>query len=148
MQSRALGNVLRIGRCFLLYRRRALKDTALSPAQSLIISHVCRRPGLAQESLTGELCLDKTTVAHQLMKLEELGYIRREAPAEDGRCRKVYPAEKAEAVYPRIHGVFRAFTEGILEGLSEEERAQLERLTERVCANARRLAEPGREGTP
>ena len=148
MQSRALGNVLRIGRCFLLYRRRALKDTALSPAQSLIISHVCRRPGLAQESLTGELCLDKTTVAHQLMKLEEQGYIRREASAEDGRCRRIYPTEKAVEVYPRVHRVFEDFTAGILEGLTEEEQAELERLTEILRRNALSLTEPERREKP
>ena len=148
MQSRALGNILRIGRCCKLYRQRALRDTDLHPAQHLLISYVCRRPGLAQEELISALYLDKTTVAHQLMKLEEQGYIRREAPAEDGRCRRVYPTEKAEAVYPRIHRVFEDFTEGILAGLSAEEQAELERLTERMRQNALRLTAPERGEKP
>ena len=82
------------------------------------------------------------------MKLEEQGYIRREAPAEDGRCRRVYPTEKAEAVYPRIHGVFEDFTEGILAGLSAEEQAELERLTEILRRNALSLTEPERRENP
>ncbi len=142
MQSRALGNILRIGRCCKLYRQRALRDTDLHPAQHLLISCVCRRPGLAQEELISALYLDKTTVAHQLMKLEEQGYLRREAPAEDGRCRRVYPTEKALAVYPRIHEAFERFTEALLTGFSGEEQAQLEALTERLRANAVRLLSP------
>ena len=148
MHSRVLGNILRIGRCCQMYRRQALRDTDLQPAQHLLISHICRRPGLAQEELIAELYLDKTTVAHQLMKLEEQGYIRREAAAEDGRCRRIYPTEKAAEVYPRVHGVFEDFTAGILDGLSEEEQEELERLTEILRRNALRLTEPERGGKP
>ncbi len=143
MQSRALGNILRIGRCCKLYRQRALRDTDLHPAQHLLISCVCRRPGLAQEELISALYLDKTTVAHQLIRLEEQGFIRRQPSAEDGRCRLLYPTEKGEAIYPLIHGTFEEFTAGLLEGFTEEERRNLEALTERLFQNARRLLEEG-----
>ncbi|MBP5165905.1 MAG: MarR family transcriptional regulator [Oscillospiraceae bacterium] len=136
MRSRALGDILCIGRCFKIYRARSLADTELRPAQQMLLSHVCRRPGLAQEELISALYLDKTTVAHQLMKLEEQGYIRREAPAEDGRCRKVYPTQKALDIYPRIREAFELFTESILAGFGEEDRAELEKLTDRLRANA------------
>ena len=146
MHSRALGNILRIGRCCRLYRRRALRDLDLLPAQHLLLSHVCRRPGLAQEGLAGTLYLDKTTVAHQLNKLEELGYIRRESAPEDGRCRRIYPTEKGLEVYPRIHGAFEDFTAGLLEGLGEADRAELDRLTELLFRNAARMAERDKPG--
>lgn len=141
MHSRTLGNILSIGRCCKLYRARALGDTALRPAQQMLLSLVCRRPGLAQEELISDLRLDKTTVAHQLTKLEEEGYIRREIPAEDGRCRRIYPTEKAEAVYPQIHEAFESFTEAILAGLSESEQAELGRLTDHLRRNALALLE-------
>ena len=143
MENRVLGNILRIGRCCQLYRKRALGDTDLRPGQHLFIHHICRRPGLAQEALIGELYLDKTTVAHQLMKLEDQGYIRREASAEDGRCRRVYPTEKALEIYPRVRSVFGEFTAGLLEGLTEADKTELERLTALLRANAVRMAEEG-----
>jgi DNA-binding MarR family transcriptional regulator len=143
MRSRVLGNILRIGRCCKLYRKRALKDTELLPAQHLLLSYICRCPGLAQEGLAGTLFLDKTTVAHQLIRLEEQGFIRRQPSAEDGRCRLLYPTEKGEAIYPLIHGTFEEFTAGLLEGFTEEERRNLEALTERLFQNARRLLEEG-----
>ncbi|MBR3556964.1 MAG: MarR family transcriptional regulator [Oscillospiraceae bacterium] len=142
MHSHTLGNILSVGRCCRVYRARALEDTALRPAQQMLLSLVCRRPGLAQEELITGLHLDKTTVAHQLTKLEEEGYIRREIPAEDGRCRLVYPTEKASAVYPRIHEAFEGFTAAILAGLDESEQAELERLTEHLRRNALALLEP------
>ena len=89
-----------------------------------------------------------STVNSHLDRLEELGYIRREASAEDGRCRRIYPTEKAVEVYPRVHRVFEDFTAGILEGLTEEEQAELERLTEILRRNALRLTEPERGGKP
>ena len=141
MHSQVLGNILRIGRCCKLYRKRALKDTDLLPAQHLLLSYICRRPGLAQEELAGTLFLDKTTVAHQLIKLEEQGYIRRQPSANDGRCRLLYPTRRGEEVYPLIHGTFEDFTAGILEGFTEEERQTLETLTERLFRNAQRLLE-------
>ncbi len=131
-----------------MYRRQALRDTDLHPAQHLLISHICRRPGLAQEELIAELYLDKTTVAHQLMKLEEQGYIRRETSAEDARCRRIYPTEKAEAVYPRVHQVFEDFTADILDGLSEADQEELERLTEVLRRNAISLTMPDRGVKP
>jgi DNA-binding MarR family transcriptional regulator len=141
MESRVLGNILRIGRCCQLYRRRELRDTDLHPAQHLFISHICRRPGMAQEELISALHLDKTTVTHQLTRLEEQGYIRREASEEDGRCRRIYPTEKGEAIYPRVHAAFRDFTAAILAGLSPEDAAELERLTAVLRHNAMALLE-------
>ncbi len=140
MKNRALGNILRISRCFRLYCRRALGDTELKPAQQLMLSHICRRPGMAQEELSTVLILDKTTVAHQLLKLEAQGYLRRSPSPEDGRCRRVYPTEQGEAVYPRIREAFALFSEGLLSGLNPEEGEQLEHLSEKLLSNARGLA--------
>ena len=141
MRNRTLGNILRTSRCFRLYCRRALGDTELKPAQQLMLSHICRRPGMAQEELSTVLILDKTTVAHQLVKLEALGYLTRSPAPEDGRCRRIYPTEKAEAVYPQIHEAFESFTEAILAGLSESEQAELGRLTDHLRRNALALLE-------
>ena len=143
MHSRTLGNILSIGRCCKVYRARALEDTALRPAQQMLLSVVCRQPGRAQEELISALYLDKTTVAHQLVRLEEQGYIRRQPSPEDGRCRLLYPTEKGKEAYPLVHGAFEAFTAGLLEGFTEEEQQTLEALTERLFRNARRLLEEG-----
>ena len=82
-------------------------------------------------------CLDKTTVTHQLNHLEKDGYIRREISKEDGRCRVLYLTDKAEAIYPVVHSAWCEFTDHLLEGLSDEEKKQLDILTAKLAENAR-----------
>lgn len=141
MKSRVLGSILRVGRCCNAYRKQRLKGLDLCPAQHLYITQACRHPGCTQEQLAAAFCIDKTTVARQLLKLEQDGYIERRVSPEDGRCRCVYPTLKAQALYPQIHGAYESFEEGLLEGLSEQELAELVRLTDILRRNAIRLAQ-------
>lgn len=139
MLSRALGNMLNVSRCCTTYRKQQLKDLELCPAHHLFISYVCRNPGSTQDRMAEALCIDKTTVAHRLARLEETGYVDRRPSPQDGRCRCVYPTQRALAVYPQVHGAFEDFTAQALQGLSEADQAELERLTELVRQNAVRL---------
>ena len=137
MKHRELGNLLRISRCFDSYRRQHLKDVDLYPALHLFVSHVCRHPGCNQETLVEALCVDKTTVAHHLARLEEKGYITRRVAEDDARCRQVFPTEKALAIYPQLREAYDAFYDGLLESLSPEDREAVARLSEVLYKNAR-----------
>lgn len=149
MPNNILGNILRISRSCNTYRREALPKVELYPALHLFITTTCRSPGLTQEQLAARFCLDRTTVAHQLNKLEKHGYIERRVSLEDARCRCIYPTEKAQLLFPSIHGAYVDFTEGLLEGLSEAEQAELSRLTDILNENAvRMMNRVRREGTP
>ena len=146
MKNYALGNIMRISRCCNTYRKEQLKDVDLTPAQYIFISYACRKPGSSQEQFVSAISIDKTTVAHRLNKLEEMGYIERRVSAEDGRRRCIYPTEKALAIYPQIHSAYEYFTENILEGLTEEDKAELTRLTNILCQNAIQLTQETRSG--
>lgn len=146
MISRALGNILNISRCCATYRKQQLRQLELYPAQHLFITCICRQPGITQDRMAETLCIDKTTVAHRLAKLEQDGYVERRPSPKDGRCRCVYPTAKAQAVYPQVHGAFEQFTALALEGLSEQDKAELERLTELVRHNAVRLIREQKQG--
>lgn len=146
MRSRTLGNIMRISRCCNTYRKQQLIKCPLNPSQHIYISYACRFPGCSQEQFASAICIDKTTVAHQLNRLEEAGYIERRVSPEDGRCRRIYPTKQAFDVYPEIHGAFEAFTEHILDGLTQEDRAELSRLTEILYQNALRLIQDTKTG--
>ena len=139
MVQRELGNLLRISRCFDSYRRKRLVDVDVCPALQPIISRVCRFPGCTQDSLVEELCLDKSTVARHLARLEELGYIERRAAENDARFRVVYPTQKALALFPMLRETYFAFYEGLLAGLTEEERETLVSLSAKLCENAKSM---------
>lgn len=146
MKSRALHNILRIERCFQTFRRQQLRDVDITPVQQLLISCVCRHPGKSQDEYAQWLCLDKTTVAHHLLKLEKGGYVDRQVSPEDARARRVYPTDAAWAIYPRIHGSYETFTSTILTGLSQEDQQELTRLSEILYRNAVSLINGQEEG--
>lgn len=137
MYQRELGNLLRVSRCFDSYRRGELRDVDVCPALQPIISRVCRFPGCTQDSLVEQLCLDKSTVARHLARLEELGYIERRAAENDARFRVVYPTQKAVELFPRLRETYFSFYEALLAGLTEEERAVLASLSAKLCENAK-----------
>lgn len=136
MHSRALHNILRIERCFQIFRRQQLRDIDATPVQQLLISCICRHPGMSQDEYAENLCLDKTTVAHHLLKLEKSGYVDRQVSPADGRARRVYPTQAALEVYPRIHASYETFTSALLTGLTQEDQRELTRLSEILYQNA------------
>ena len=105
----------------------------------MLISCVCRHPGNSQDEYAELLCLDKTTVAHHMLRLEKSGYVDRQVSPEDGRARCVFPTESALALYPRIHGSYEAFTSALMTGLSQEDQRELTQLSEILYQNALRL---------
>lgn len=136
MHSHALHNILRIERCFQTFRRQQLRDTDTTPVQQTFISCICRHPGKSQDEYAELLCLDKTTVAHHLLKLEKLAYVDRQVSPEDGRARCVFPTQAALDLYPRIHASYEAFLMALLTGLSQEDQQEFTRLSEILCRNA------------
>ena len=141
MLRTVLGYISRIDRCFVNYRKANLKDlNDVYPVLHMFISYVCRHPGCLQEELIEELCVDKSTVAHHLMKLEEKGYVERRVDTEDQRRRRVFPTEKAMSIHPAMHEVYENFRKGIMEGLTEEEQQEIIRLSEKMYENAIRLS--------
>ena len=144
MQHTELGNLLRISRCFDIFRRQRIKDSDLHPGLQLLVSHVCRNPGCSQEFLVEKVCLDKTTVAHHLARLEEKGYIERRISPEDARARAVFPTQKALDMYPELHEAYTVFYDNLLKDLSEEDRSEVTRLSEILYQNALRLVKENR----
>ncbi len=141
MEYRAIGNIMRISRCFTTFRKLRCPEVELRPHQQLLVSYICRRPGKTQDEYAAMLCLDKTTVAHLVQRMEEMGLITRQVSQRDARCRCVYPTAAAMEIYPSIHNAYEAFREAAMEGLSESEQKELLRLTEIVYRNAVKLTE-------
>lgn len=136
MYSHALHNILRIERCFQIFRRQQLRDSDATPVQQMLISCVCQHPGKSQDEYAENLCLDKTTVAHHLLKLEKSGYVDRQVSPEDGRARCIYPTQAALDLYPRIHASYETFTSALLTGLTQADQQELTRLSEILYRNA------------
>ena len=145
MTHTEMGYSIRISRCFNQYREKCLEhlDLHLKPSQLMIISNVCRHPGLTQDDLSDSLCLDKTTTSHHIANLEKQGYLKREASLRDGRYKEVYPTEKALELSPALHQTYRDFFIGLIGDLPEEERVILSRSLEKMYDHAIEMAKEG-----
>ena len=107
----------------------------------MYIREICAAPGISQEQLTRILRINKSNVARQVAAMEEEGYIERRCCGKDKRVLRLYPTEKATALLPGILEVMDRWEASLLEGLTEEERQELEDVLLRLRENARHRAE-------
>lgn len=128
-----LKNIGIIARCSELFRDERFRPLGLNGRQSVCLLHVCKRPGITQDTLTKTLMIDKSNVTRLMTLLEEDGYVTRHPDENDRRQVCVYPTDKALSVLSEIREGFRAWREYLAEALSEEELAAL-------CTAAEKLA--------
>ncbi|MGI5897394.1 MAG: MarR family winged helix-turn-helix transcriptional regulator [Oscillospiraceae bacterium] len=135
--------ISRIHRCAGTYRGSKLGDEGINNCQHIYIFHVCKTPGISQDQLAKQICVNKSNVTRQLGSLERGGFVTREPDSADRRVLRVYPTEKAARIYPRVRTLMGEWNQLLLEDFSEEERAALISMLERVTAKA--IAVAGRE---
>ncbi len=134
-------NTGQIWRCGNLYRTSRYESLGLGSYQDSYILNVCAHPGITQEGLSKLIYIHKSNVARQLGSLEEKGFIRRETDPSDKRNMLVYPTEKAYAVLDEIKRVNAEWDRIMLEGFSEEEREEVERLAALLAERAKKIIE-------
>lgn len=128
-----------ISRSQAIYRHNKLSTTDLQTGHYAFVLAICREPGRSQEELAQELCLNKSTVARNLVTLEEKGYIIREPLPQDKRQFSVYPTEKMLAVLPALKSVSHEWMTLLSDGIPPEELAVFDAVLERMQARAREI---------
>ena len=141
MASTFHGELTVVYRCGVLYCGEQLADIGLSNWQHTYILHICKNPGITQEGLTRLLYVNKSTVARQLVTLENAGFIRREPSESDARALCIYPTEKAEAALPQVRAALSRWREYLTEDFTPEEREILSSMMKRMRARATAYAE-------
>ena len=136
--SRSLTIIMRCGDS---YRSRLLAPLGLTASQAPYVLYCCRHPGASQEQIATALNTSRSSATRQLAALEELGYITREDSEKDRRLTLVTATDKAQAAFPVIREINRAWQEAITRGMSGEEKDTLLKLLEMMKAEARRLLE-------
>ena len=135
MPNPILLSLLRINRHRMRGLRKVLSHHEYSGTMHLILSHVCRNPGSSQEQIACYFALDKTVVARDARRLEDLGHIRRSTVPEDRRRYALHPTAEGEAAYAEICCYYDALSETMCEGLSPAECDELSTLLERMAQN-------------
>lgn len=94
------------------------------------------REGVRQEDLSTHTGLDKTTVAHAVKRLVQLGYVSRERNPEDRRCYRLALTVSGRDLVPQVRDAMQDWHAGVLAAFSEEERNMLEGLLSRMAEGA------------
>jgi DNA-binding MarR family transcriptional regulator len=135
--------------------RRTLFDFRMKPlgitrSQWSVLAALSRggNDGVMQIELAREMDVGKVTIGGLIMRLEKIGYVRREDDAYDGRARRVFITEKGYDIIQQMEALGAANNEILLAGIDPEVLKITEDALAKVKANIRReLDKVGSEQT-
>ena len=127
-----------LARCGNQFRGQRLSKLSLTAAQAPYILHICAQPGQSQEELAEALHVNPSNAARQLAALCEAGFATREEKQGDRRQLAVYPTDKARGALPIVKSVNAQWHEYLTQDMTEDEKAVLEVLLEKMRRRAAR----------
>ncbi len=131
-----------IARCSVNYKSEKLSGE-ISGCHHPFVLCISKNPGMSQDAISRQLCLNKSTVARSLCYLEEHGFVSREADCEDKRVLRVYPTEKMLQVLLPVRELAAEWNALISEGISEEEMRIFNSVLDRIEERARKIGMGG-----
>ena len=126
--SDIIRDITEIARCGAQYKVDTLSPMGLKGCHASYLSEICANPGISQDKLSQRICINKSNVARQAAILEEDGFIIRQPSASDKRVMELYPTEKTLELMPQIRQVLRDWRGYLMEGLTEEEIAVMDKV--------------------
>ncbi len=127
-----------VDRAEVLFTTLAEKGTELpTPAQCRVLMYLKSRHGgpVSQRELEHHLGVSHTTAKGLVKRLEEKGFVRTAFDSADGRVKHIYLAEYSSHLHEAARSQSRLIEERMLEGLSAEERAELNRMLQHIFRN-------------
>jgi DNA-binding MarR family transcriptional regulator len=115
--------------------RAPVKDVQLSIPQFGLLLTVLRNPGIGVRGVAQFLGVSTPTVSVGLAKLEQDGWLRREADPLDKRAARLYLTAKAQLFAKRAQQFQRKHINEFMGGLDPREQQQLLTLLEKAIAN-------------
>jgi len=143
-----LNDVARLMRTTFDRRVRAL---GLTRSQWWVLNHLFRHDGVTQSELADVLEIEKATLGRLLDRLEQKGWIRREADAADRRAKRIHLTEEVEPAMKTMRAAAAELRRDALAGLPADQReafvdtllaikSNLSRSDNGVARNGRRAA--------
>ena len=130
-----------IHRAWRAFMRERLGELGMEPRLLRFVHHLHDAEGLRQEDLSVETGLDKTTVAHAVKRLVNLGYVSRERCTEDRRCYRLCLTPRGKQLARAVIEAMEEWSTGLTAGFSEDERRALDSYLGRIAQNTAMLRE-------
>ncbi|MCG6880129.1 MAG: MarR family winged helix-turn-helix transcriptional regulator [Deltaproteobacteria bacterium] len=123
-----LGNLLaKVSRLVGGRMRMKLEGIGLHHAQGMILFHLWRKDGIAQNALAHALHITPPTATNTLQRMERDGWVERRRDVTDQRIVRVYLTGKAEALRAEAAATFRELDGELTAMLTDDERSILMR---------------------
>lgn len=139
--AKFMKNINLVSRSAEVFREERLKDCGIRGCQSKYVLVIAQNPGVSQEDISRMLFVNKSNVARQIGFLETAGFVKKVGNDRDRRAVHLYPTEKLLGALPRVKEVLAEWRALVTEGFTEEEKAELARLSEKMVENARKFME-------
>lgn len=97
------------------------KEYQLSKGQYLYLIRIFENPGIIPDRLAEMIKVDRTTAARAIKKLEEKGFIRKEADDVNKKIRRLFVTEDAAKLVPIIQLENQYSNQIALQNLSKKE---------------------------
>jgi MarR family transcriptional regulator, organic hydroperoxide resistance regulator len=101
--------------------RMKLQEFGLYHAQGMILFHLWREDGMAQNILAQALNITPPTATNTLQRMERNGWIRRRRDKIDQRIVRVYLTQRAISLRQEVRNTFRELDRELTAVLSENE---------------------------
>lgn len=117
------------------YINEHLKEQGLRGSMFLAIMYLNRHPGSSQDSLCGELLIDKGNVARMCRHLEDMDYLYREQSTADRRQYRLYLTDSGKEQAAHIRTLFEQWRQIATRDMSEDDCRVLTELLVRMTDN-------------
>lgn len=112
-----------------------LKDLALDWRELVVVLVLAEVPAISQTRLSPFLQTDKANVTKILKVMEEKGLIHRSADEADQRNKICRLTAEAQDLLPELKRIMAQWEAHCFQGLSREELAEFQRLSEKITRN-------------
>lgn len=129
-----------------VYLDRELAPLELNGATYLYIVVLDTHGSQKQDVFSQELALNKSCVTRSISRLEELGYVSREPDPNDRRVQLVSLTARGKKIVPRIRQALEQFTQILMQGMSEKQAIEAEKLLMAMRHNLASHLDPSKAG--
>lgn len=109
-----------------------IKPMGLSTGVFPVMLHLWQEDGITQRDLVGLVGVEQATMANTLSRMERDGLIERRPDPDDGRARRIWLTDQGKSLHAAATSAARQENMSVLAGLSQEEVAQLVKLTRKA----------------
>lgn len=135
MKQSVLSSLLRINRHYRRFLKCALLPYHYIGVMHLIAVYISHHPGASQEEIACFFALDKTSVARDARRLEELGHIERRTIPENRRQYQLFLTDAGQEMIGIIDGMMEQYQQTLTANISPEDWQQLAGLLMRLEEN-------------